>query len=96
MNALGMPDVTDAHRRAAWALMAWHGWSYDASRADAVRRQILEARAKQLRTREWHAGVMTSTVNIKRVVLGPDGQPLRWLTQRAPGPLVAADLFPQT
>ncbi|MGQ3001270.1 MAG: hypothetical protein ACT6UH_00550 [Hydrogenophaga sp.] len=47
-----MPEVTDAHRRAAFEAMHWEGWTYEAAMADDTHRRVVEARAHQIRTRE--------------------------------------------
>lgn len=48
-----LPDVTDAHRRAAFEAMHWTGWTFEAALADDTRRRVVEARAHQMRTQEW-------------------------------------------
>lgn len=50
-RALDMPEVTDAHRHAAFEAMHWAGWTFDAAMADDTRRRLIEARAHQLRTK---------------------------------------------
>lgn len=48
-----LPAVTDAHRRAAFDAMRWTGCTYETAMQDDTRRRIVEARAHQLRTRQW-------------------------------------------
>ena len=48
-----LPEVTEAHRRAAFAAMGWVGWSYEQALADAVRGRIVECRAHALRKAQW-------------------------------------------
>lgn len=52
-NAQPMPEVTDAHRRAAFDAMGWAGWAFEQAMANDTRRRVIECRAHQLRTREW-------------------------------------------
>ena len=87
-----MPEVTQAHRLAAFTAMHWRGWTFESALRYDVRRRLIEARAAQIRTAEWKATQQRSVVPVKRVRLGADGHP-KWVTQLAPGPLVAGDLF---
>jgi hypothetical protein len=48
-----LPEVTDVHRRAAFESLRMVGWTYEAARANDTRRRVIEARAHQLRTRQW-------------------------------------------
>jgi hypothetical protein len=91
-----MPEVTQAHRLAAFTAMHWRGWTFDAAMLCDVRRRLIEARAAQIRTAEWKATQQRSVVPVKRVRLGSDGHPVSWCTQMARGQFVAADLFPTT
>ena len=91
-----MPDVTQAHRLAAFTAMHWSGWTFAAAMRYDVRRRLIEARAAQIRTAEWKATQQRSVVPVKRVRLGSDGHPVSWCTQMARGQFVAADLFPTT
>lgn len=50
-----LPEVTDAHRRDAFASLCLAGITYEAAMQDDTRRRIVEARAHQLRTRQWKA-----------------------------------------
>ena len=50
-----LPEVTEQHRRAAFAAMAWVGWTYERAMADDTRRRVVEARAHQLRKADWLA-----------------------------------------
>jgi hypothetical protein len=84
-----MPDVTDAHRKAAFCAMRWAGWTFDAAMADPVRAKVIECRAHHIRTAEWVATAQRTVVPVTRVRPGLDGHPLRWCTQLAPGPLEA-------
>lgn len=82
MQAPNLPEVTDAHRRAAFAAMRWNGWTFEAAMADETRQRVIEARAHQLRTQEWKATHSRSTTLVRRF----NPQQGRWVTQRAPGP----------
>lgn len=85
----GLPPVTDAHRREAFARMGWaaQGWTYAAAMANDTRHRALEAFAHTLRTREWMATQRRSVVPVRRCRPGLDGHPTKWCTQMAPGPL---------
>ena len=48
-----LPEVTEAHRLAAFNGMGWAGWSYQQAMADPIRGRVIEARAHQLRTQQW-------------------------------------------
>ena len=76
-----LPSVTEGHRQAAFAAMHWAGWTYEAAMADTTRRQIIEARATQLRTAEFKR-TATRTVRLVRRVHPTTGT---WATQRVPG-----------
>lgn len=96
MTAPDLPEVTDAHRLAAFEAMRWPGWTYAAAMQDELRRTVIECRAHQIRTAEWMRTQRRSVVPVKRLRLGADGHPI-WCTELAPGPLVplTPDLFPQ-
>lgn len=85
-----MPPVTDAHLQAAFAAMRWYGWGYSAAMRDPTLRRIVECRAAAMRKAEWERSTQRTVVPVKRVVLGADGHPMRWITQMAPGPRVAS------
>lgn len=51
---LEMP-VTHAHRQAAFTAMHWRGWTFEAAQKVDLRRRLIEARAHQIRTKEWLA-----------------------------------------
>ena len=91
-----LPEITDAHRLAAFNAMRWTGWTFEAAMAYDLRRRLIEARAKHLRTEEWRATQQRSVVPVKRVRLGSDGHPIGWATQMTRGQFVDADFFPQT
>ena len=76
-----LPPVTDAHRRAAFERLRMAGWTYDAARADPLRRRVIEACATQLRTKEWQAQHQRTTQLVRRCH-PTTGQ---WVTQRVPG-----------
>lgn len=82
-----LPTITDDHRRTAFAAMHWTGWTFETAMADDTRKRVIECRAAALRRAEWARTQTTTRVPVKRVVLGTDGHPVRWLTQLAPGPL---------
>jgi hypothetical protein len=48
-----LPEVTEAHRLAAFNAMRWAGWTFERAQADPIRSRLLEARAHQLRTQQW-------------------------------------------
>lgn len=48
-----MPPVTDAHRQAAFEAMHWTDMTYEQALASDTHRRVIEARAAQLRKREW-------------------------------------------
>lgn len=54
-NVADLPEVTDEHRRAAFDSLCLAGTTYEAAMQDDTRRRIVEARAHQLRTRQWKA-----------------------------------------
>lgn len=83
-----LPPVTDAHRRAAFAAMAWAGWTYEAAMASDTRRRAVEARAHRIRKDEWLASQRRTVVPVHRCRPGLDGHPMKWCTQLAPGPMV--------
>ena len=73
--------VTDAHRRAAFARLALRGLSFEAAMAIDSHRRVIEAYARQLRTREWQAQHRQATRCVRRL----DPATGRWYTQRVPG-----------
>ena len=54
-TAAELPEVTEAHRRAAFEAMRWTGWTFEAAMADDTRRRVIEARAHQVRTQLWRS-----------------------------------------
>lgn len=42
------PKTTEADRRAAFAALAWSGWTFKRAMANATRRRVIEAHAQQL------------------------------------------------
>lgn len=89
MNPYDMPEVTDAHRQAAFAAIRWPGWTYEAAMRSETRRHVIEVRAHHLRTAAWKKTQERKVVPVRRCLPGLDGHPLKWCTQLAPGPLVA-------
>lgn len=79
-------EVTDAHRRAAFAAMRWPGWSFDAAMLADMRRRLIECRAHQIARAEFEATQQRTVVPVKRVRLGVDGHPIGWCTQIVMGP----------
>jgi hypothetical protein len=63
-RALDMPEVTDAHRHAAFEAMHWAGWTFDAAMADDTRRRLIEARAHDLRTKACSARAVLPTPSV--------------------------------
>lgn len=87
MHPTPLPNVTDEHRRIAFLAMHWPHVSFEAAMLDDTRKRVIECRAAVVCTQEWERTQATTRVPIKRVVLGTDGHPLRWVTQLTPGPL---------
>jgi len=54
-NPEDKPPVTDAHRREAFAQMAWRGRGYAETMSDPVYARIVEIRATLIRNREYWA-----------------------------------------
>lgn len=69
-RALDMPEVTDAHRHAAFEAMRWSGWTFEAAMGDDTRRRLIEARAHQLRTKACCARAEVPTPSL------PPSQPM--------------------
>lgn len=70
--------VTDAHRRTAFTLFAWHGWTYEAAMADDTRRRLINCRAAWVRTREFEATHTRATTTVHRINPATDA----WCTER--------------
>jgi hypothetical protein len=47
------PAITDTHRQAAFRRYCWPGWTFDESMANAVRRQLIEARAMRIAAEDY-------------------------------------------
>lgn len=62
----GDVPVTDAHRRTAFALFAWHGWTFEAAMADDTRRRLINCRAAWVRTREFEETHGRGTETVRR------------------------------
>jgi hypothetical protein len=82
-----LPNITHEHRRTAFEAMHWPNVTFEAAMADDTRKRVIECRAAVVRRLEWEQTQITTRVPVKRVVLGTDGHPVRWVTQLAPGPL---------
>lgn len=54
-TAEALPEVTDAHRRAAFALFKWPGVTFEQAMAVDLRRRLIEACAHGIRKREHQA-----------------------------------------
>lgn len=54
-SAQALPPVTDEHRRRAFADLRLTGTTFDQAMQHETRRRVIEARAAQLRKREWQA-----------------------------------------
>lgn len=90
-----VPDITDAHRRAAFVSLRWMGSYHDAMSAP-FRARLIEARAHDIARKEWEATTTRTVQHIPRAVLGCDGHPIGYITQTVPGPRVPTpqpDLF---
>ena len=48
-----LPEVTDAHRRAAFTLLSWPDCTFEQAMANDLRHRVIEACASALRKREW-------------------------------------------
>ena len=81
-----MPPVTMEHLRAAFELMAWRGWTFEAAMADPIRARVVRARAAQMRTQEYQRTHRRTVVPVRRYNPRDD----RWCTQ-----LVAGDFDDQ-
>ena len=77
-----MPPVTMEHLRAAFELMAWRGWTFEAAMADPIRSRVLRARAAHLRTQEYQRTHRRVVQAVRRYSPSDD----RWCTQRVAGP----------
>lgn len=86
-----LPEVTDAHRRAAFEAMHWSGWTFEAAMGNDTRRRLIEARAHQLRTRQWQ----DSRTRTERLVPAYDPRRDCWRTRHTRGDWAPAepDLF---
>lgn len=76
-----MPPVTNAHLQAAFALMAWRGWTLEAALRDPIRSRILRAAAAQMRADEYRRTHRRQVVPVRRY----DPRTGRWCTQRVEG-----------
>ena len=85
-TASDMPEVTDAHRHAAFEAMRWPGWTYEAAMAYDLRRRLIEARAHHIRTQQYVATQRRTVVPVRRCRPGADGHPVKWCTQLVMGP----------
>lgn len=70
------PEVTDAHRRAAFAAMCWGGWTFESAMLFTKSRELIEHKAKDI-CRLQHAQQPRSVDRLPGVRLGSDGHPLR-------------------
>ena len=84
MTAPTLPAVTDAHRHAAFEAMHWPGWTFAAAMAYDLRRRLIEARAGQIRTREWLASHPPELRTVQRARVCSDGR-VAWCTQTVLG-----------
>ncbi|MGH6627623.1 MAG: hypothetical protein ACRECD_13980 [Burkholderiaceae bacterium] len=84
MTELQLPPVTDAHRRAAFEGLRLKVWSYEAALLDATLAKVIEARAHQLRTRDYQASHSRSTALVRRHNPATGA----WCTQRVAGPYI--------
>lgn len=76
-----MPPVTEAHLQAAFALMAWRGWTLEAALRDPIRAKVLRACAAHLRTQEYQRTHRRVVEAVRRYNPRDD----RWCTQRVAG-----------
>lgn len=84
MTMAARPHITEAHRRAAFAAMAWKGWTFEAAMANDMRRRLIECRAVCIAAREREATHQRETV--RRVRLDERGEVAGWCTQIVMGP----------
>ena len=76
-----MPPVTMEHLLAAFELMAWRGWTFEAAMADPIRARVVRARAAQMRTQEYQRTHRRVVQAVRRYSPSDD----RWCTQRVAG-----------
>jgi hypothetical protein len=84
-----LPPVTQQHLLHAYAILRPIGVSFEAAMQRpecATWRRVIECKAAQLRTDAWKAAHQRTIVPVRRVRLGPDGNPAGWCTQMARGP----------
>jgi len=70
--------VTDEHRRKAFELFAWKGWTFEEAMADDTRRRLINCRAAWVRTHVFEARHSRATETVRRL----DPATGRWKTQR--------------
>lgn len=81
MTAIHLPPVTDDHRRKAFSVLRFPGWTFEAAMQNDTRRRVIEALAAHVRTREWQQ----THAKVTRLVRRLDPQALTWHTQRVRG-----------
>lgn len=77
-----MEPLTDQQLQAAFAAMAWSGWTFEAAMAAPIRSRVLKARAAAMRAAEYRR-THTRTVRLVRRFNPATGA---WRTQRVAGP----------
>ena len=79
MPHIELPPVTDAHRRAAFALFRWPGVTYEQAMAVDIRRRLVEACAHGIRTREHRAQAKAQRTGMapwcQHIIFGPQNTP---------------------
>lgn len=49
------PRLTQADHRAAFAALAWTGWTYKRAMTNPTRKRVIETHARQLQHARWQA-----------------------------------------
>lgn len=83
---MNSPHITDEHRRQAFALMRWPGWTFDAAMQHDMRRRLIECRAATIAAREREALSTATRQVVRRARLDEHGQLAGWCTQIVMGP----------
>lgn len=94
-----LPPVTEQHLQHAYLIIRPKGVNFAAVMAmppEHTLRRVIEIKAHQLRTEAWLETQQHHLMPIRRCRLGANGQPVGWITQRAPGslePIQQPDLY---
>lgn len=89
-NAPGLPPVTQNDLMAAYIIIRPLGVPFDVAMTcpahDTLRRVIL-CKAAQIRSERWLQTQVHRVACVPRAVMGADGHPVGYVTQRVPGRL---------